>query len=105
MEQQKLEVDQRAARKVFPIAPDGFIPNSVVRRIIRLIEEEENTVPERHIWRLKWKPPDMIAPNVEDEPGTAKNVSVFVAVVFGVHTYIGHLKAVRPQYNAREMLE
>lgn len=40
-------------KKSFPIAPDGFIPNSVVKKFFKIIDEEPKQ-PEKKIWKLKW---------------------------------------------------
>jgi hypothetical protein len=40
-------------KRNFPIAPDGFIPNSVVRKFFKLLQEEPKK-PEKKIWKLKW---------------------------------------------------
>jgi hypothetical protein len=40
-------------KQSFPIAPDGFIPNSVVKKFFKIIDEEPKQ-PEKKIWKLKW---------------------------------------------------
>ena len=40
-------------KRNFPIASDGFIPNSVVRKFFQLLEPTEKQ-PEKKIWKLKW---------------------------------------------------
>lgn len=54
----ELEKEKNEAQSVkvkfkrnFPIAPDGFIPNSVVRKFFRIFDEK---VPEKKVWKLKW---------------------------------------------------
>ena len=56
----ELERERNEAKQVkvkikrnFPIAPDGFIPNSVVRKFFKLLQEEPKK-PEKKIWKLKW---------------------------------------------------
>ena len=39
-------------KKKFPIAPDGFIPNSIVQKFFTLFEPEPEAPPP--IWRLNW---------------------------------------------------
>ncbi|CAF0708647.1 unnamed protein product [Brachionus calyciflorus] len=43
-------------KRNFPIAPDGYIPNSVVRKFFEIFDEN---VPEKKVWKLKWKPPEL----------------------------------------------
>jgi hypothetical protein len=38
----------------FPIAPDGFIPNSVVHKFFEMFEPDEQAAPVPIIWRLNW---------------------------------------------------
>ena len=40
-------------KRNFPIASDGFIPNSVVRKFFQLLEPTAKQ-PEKKIWKLKW---------------------------------------------------
>lgn len=40
-------------KRNFPIAPDGFIPNSVVLKFFKLLQEEPKRA-EKKIWKLKW---------------------------------------------------
>ena len=40
-------------KRSFPIAPDGFIPNSVVRKFFQLLDPGPKQ-PEKKIWKLKW---------------------------------------------------
>lgn len=39
-------------KQLFPIAPDGYIPNSVVKQFFTIYEPEE--VPPPVIWKLNW---------------------------------------------------
>jgi hypothetical protein len=39
-------------KRNFPLAPDGFIPNSVVRKFFKMLDAP--TQPEKKIWKLKW---------------------------------------------------
>ena len=38
----------------FPIAPDGFVPNSVVQKFFEMFEPDEQVAPAPIIWRLNW---------------------------------------------------
>jgi hypothetical protein len=38
--------------RFFPIAPDGYIPNSVVKQFFAIYEPEE--IPPPVIWKLNW---------------------------------------------------
>lgn len=40
-------------KRNFPIAPDGFIPNTVVKKFFDLFDENEQQPP-KTIWKLKW---------------------------------------------------
>ena len=40
-------------KRNFPIASDGFIPNSVVRKFFQILEPTPKQ-PEKKIWKLKW---------------------------------------------------
>lgn len=54
LEKQKNETEavKVTIKRNFPIAPDGFIPNSVVRKFFKLLEPGPK--PEKKIWKLKW---------------------------------------------------
>lgn len=54
LEKQKTETEsvKITIRRNFPIAPDGFIPNSVVKKFFKLLEPGPNT--EKKVWKLKW---------------------------------------------------
>lgn len=51
-----LEADQINFRikRNFPIAPDGFIPNSVVKKFFKLFDKKNTKLSEKKIWKLKW---------------------------------------------------
>lgn len=56
--QRNEQIKQATAVKIkikrhFPIAPDGFIPNSVVRKFFKLFDNTTKP-PEKKIWKLKW---------------------------------------------------
>jgi hypothetical protein len=56
LEKQKNEQNSEMKIKIkrnFPIAPDGFIPNSVVKKFFRLFDPAVKK-PEKKIWKLKW---------------------------------------------------
>lgn len=58
LELEKQKNEQNTAVKIkikrnFPIAPDGFIPNSVVKKFFRLFDPNQKQ-PEKKIWKLKW---------------------------------------------------
>lgn len=60
LERERNESLQAATVKVkikrnFPIAPDGFIPNSVVKKFFKLFDNNAITkTTEKKIWKLKW---------------------------------------------------
>ena len=58
LERQKNEANTVKVRikQNFPIAPDGFIPNSVIRKFFALLEAPPKPA-EKTIWKLKWRPP------------------------------------------------
>ncbi len=41
-------------KRNFPIAPDGFIPNSVVQRFFDLFDKKVEKREKKTIWKLKW---------------------------------------------------
>ena len=54
LEKQKNEAEVKITiKRSFPIAPDGFIPNSVVRKFFQLLEPGPKQ-PEKKVWKLKW---------------------------------------------------
>ena len=56
LERQKNEAEAALKVKIkrtFPLAPDGFIPNSVVRKFFELLDTGP-AQPERKVWKLKW---------------------------------------------------
>lgn len=59
LERQRNEANQAASVKIkikrtFPIAPDGFIPNSVVKKFFKLLDSASAKQTEKKIWKLKW---------------------------------------------------
>ncbi len=54
LERQKNEAQMVKVKmkRNFPLAPDGFIPNSVVKKFFELLDGSAE--PEREVWKLKW---------------------------------------------------
>ena len=56
LERQKNEANNAVKVKIkrnFPLAPDGFIPNSVLRKFFAFLEAPPKAA-DKPIWKLKW---------------------------------------------------